>query len=149
MSYTKIRFNALDVVFKEKRNPIKRWINETVTQHGYTIKDLSFTFCKDEYLLRINQQYLNHDDFTDIITFDLRDNNSIKSIEGDIYISLERVNENALVHKTTKKKELLRVIIHGALHLCGLKDKKDEDKEIMRRMENNALEKFNAMFHVE
>jgi rRNA maturation RNase YbeY len=99
-------------------------------------------------LLNINQEYLNHDTFTDIITFDLRDEQNNNTIEGDIYISLDRIKENAITHNSSYKTELLRVIIHGLLHLCNFKDKKKKEKVEMRKMEEHAIETFFAMFHV-
>ena len=138
----------LGSTLEKKRTPLKKWINEIMIQNGYKIIELSYTFCTDHYLLQINQKYLNHNTLTDIITFDLKENESQNIIEGDIYISLERVEENANLHKTIFSTEILRVIIHGALHLCGYKDKNDEEIETMREKENSAIEKYFAMFHV-
>jgi probable rRNA maturation factor len=101
---------------------------------------LSYIFCTDEYLLEINKQFLNHDTFTDIITFDLSETSD--TIEGEIYISTERVAENATVFQTSYNRELHRVIFHGALHLCGYRDKKKGEKEEMRRQEEAALKLY-------
>jgi len=103
-------------------------------------KDLSFLnliFCSDEYLLEINKKHLNHDYFTDVITFDFSEDN--KNIEGDVYISVDRVADNAIKYKQEKDSELIRTIIHGTLHLFGYKDKTKKEKEIMTSKENKYL----------
>lgn len=102
--------------------------------------DLSYIFCDDNYLLDINRQFLNHDTFTDIITFDLSENAT--TLQGEIYISVERISENAAKFETNYNQELHRVIFHGALHLCGFKDKSAKDKEQMRKAEDNALNAY-------
>ncbi len=107
---------------------------------GVTSAELTYIFCSDEFLLEMNQSYLDHDTFTDIITFDLSE--SKKAIEGEIYISVERVKENAKIFKTTYQNELHRVIFHGVLHLCGFKDKKEKDQQIMRENEDYCLEQY-------
>lgn len=99
---------------------------------------LTYIFCSDDELHRINRQFLQHDDYTDIITFDLSDRKAYT--QGEIYISVDRVAENAVTFKTTYDRELHRVIFHGALHLCGLRDKKPADQKIMRAAEDAALE---------
>jgi probable rRNA maturation factor len=101
-----------------------------------SLKRVDYIFCSDEYLLDINRSFLHHNFFTDILTFNLSDSPPIKS---EIYISVDRVKENAFVFKVTKKEELLRVIIHGALHLCGYNDKTKKESKIMRNMENHYL----------
>ena len=98
---------------------------------------INCVFCSDKYLLDINRKYLNHDYYTDVITFDHKDDD--ENIEGDIYISIDRVEENALKHQTDKSSELTRVIIHGILLLIGYKDKTKKDKEIMTQKENKYL----------
>jgi rRNA maturation RNase YbeY len=98
---------------------------------------LTYIFCSDEKLLEINQQFLNHDTFTDIITFDLSEGPTM--LEGEIYISTERVVENAAQFKVPAADELHRVIFHGALHLCGFQDKKEADKKLMRQKEDECL----------
>ena len=103
-------------------------------------KDLSFLnliFCSDKYLLEINKKHLNHDYFTDVITFDFSEDN--KNIEGDVYISVDRVADNAIKYKQEKDSELIRTIIHGTLHLFGYKDKTKKEKEIMTSKENKYL----------
>ena len=94
---------------------------------------INYIFCSDEYLLQINQSALNHDYYTDIITFPLSDKG--QPIDAEIYISIDRVKENAPIHNTTFKQEIARVVAHGALHLCGYKDKAKKDVEIMREKE--------------
>ncbi len=101
--------------------------------------DLTYIFCDDAYLLQMNRQYLEHDTFTDIITFDLSEQNTLI---GELYISIERVKDNAAKYHTTQNDELHRVIFHGALHLCGFKDKKEADKAVMRQKENECLEAY-------
>lgn len=100
----------------------------------------------DEELLEINQQSLNHDDYTDIITFDLSDTEG--SIDGEIYISLDRINENAGTFNVTFEEELTRVVCHGVLHLMGYKDKDDANIEKMRKAENESIEVWKHMFHM-
>lgn len=103
--------------------------------------DLTYIFCSDDYLLQMNQQFLQHDTFTDIITFDLSEDEA--ALTGEIYISTDRVKENAAKFSTSYKDELHRVIFHGALHLCGFKDKKTADKAIMRQKEDESIAAYN------
>lgn len=102
--------------------------------------ELNYIFCNDDYLLEINQQYLDHDTFTDIITFDLSDHEAM--MNGEIYISTDRISDNAKKFETTYQKELHRVIFHGALHLCGYKDKTAAQKNEMRQQEDNCLKAY-------
>lgn len=121
-----------------KSNTIKSWLNTISRKEGFTIIDLNFIFLTDKGLLKINIDYLNHDTYTDIITFD---NSSVQGkIESDIFISLERVQENAKQFNTTFENELNRVMAHGFLHLCGYKDKTKEDKIKMRQKEEDCLQ---------
>jgi len=116
---------------------LKKWIKATIEREGYNLEQLNFIFCNDEYLLGINQQYLNHDTYTDIITFD---NSEVeKLIIGDIFISIERVKENAKIYKTNDFDEVCRIIIHGTLHLLGYKDKGKIAKTLMTDKENEYL----------
>ena len=118
------------------------WIKAVFVSEGKRFEEINYIFCDDEYLLKINKEYLNHDYYTDIITFD----NSISSlIMSDIYISAERVKENASHYVVDFMDELKRVMIHGVLHLCGYKDKTTEEQELMTVKENEKL----LMFHVE
>jgi len=104
--------------------------------------EINFIFCDDEYLLGINKQYLQHDDLTDVITFDYSEK---REISGDIFISIERVAVNAKEYATTFQEELVRVIVHGVLHLCGYKDKTATEIVKMRKKENNAIKYFHKL----
>ena len=107
-------------------------------KEGYKPKEISIIFCSDEYLLEINKQHLNHNYFTDIITFDLTPKNE-KEITSELYISTDRVKHNAKDYNTTISNELHRVIFHGILHLCGFKDKSKKDTVLMRAKEQEYL----------
>lgn len=109
-------------------------------REGLDLDELSYVFCSDEYLLDINRRFLNHDYYTDIITFDISDN--IGEVKGEIYISVDRVKDNANQLQQTIQQELLRVVFHGALHLCGYKDKTKAQKIEMRRKEDHCLNQF-------
>ena len=115
---------------------MRTWLNEIANQHNRNIGFLNYIFCDDEHLIEINRQYLNHDDYTDIITFPYRQDDIL---ESDIFISLERVRDNASEFRTDFKKELLRVMAHGLLHLLGYQDKTDEDVLAMRNAEDEAI----------
>ncbi|MBB3123145.1 rRNA maturation RNase YbeY [Mesoflavibacter sabulilitoris] len=112
------------------------WISKIIEHHNCKKEEISYVFCDDEYLHRLNVQYLNHDTLTDIISFDY----SIgKTISGDIFISVERVEDNAKYFDVDFNIELHRVIIHGILHYCGFKDKTEDDAKLMRAKEDEAL----------
>lgn len=115
---------------------IKHWINEVILRETKIPGDINIIFCDDIYLSELNLTYLNHTTLTDIITFDYTDEGIIS---GDIYISIDRVKENALFYSKTFRDELNRVIIHGVLHLLGNKDKKPKDKSEMRKKEDDCL----------
>ena len=115
---------------------LKSWIKKVVEKAGGQMKDLSFVFCDDMDLLDKNSKYLNHDTLTDILTFDYSENNNIS---GDIYISIDRVKENAKTYKVTFENELNRVMIHGVLHLLGYKDESEKEKGIIRAKEDFYL----------
>lgn len=112
------------------------WIRQVAAQHGRTVGDVAYIFCNDERILDVNRQYLHHDYYTDIITFDY---STPQRINGDLFISLDTVRSNAQLFQTTYEQELRRVIIHGILHLCGINDKGPGEREIMERAENDAL----------
>ncbi len=115
---------------------IRRWVVEVSRTHGRGVGELCYCFCDDPYILQVNNQFLHHDYFTDIITFD----NTIGTrIAGDLLISLDTVRSNAELVGSTYDEELLRVIIHGILHLCGINDKGPGEREIMEAAENAAL----------
>ena len=140
-----IRFFVEDISYKLKhKKAIRLWITQSITAEGYKPGNLAFIFCPDDYLLNINRQYLDHDTYTDIITFNNSENEGI--ISGDIFISVDRVRENALTFNHTETDELHRVIIHGILHLEGYKDKTPVDKKKMTKKEDHYLSKraFNS-----
>lgn len=123
---------------------LKTWIHSIAQMHNYEILEVNYIFCSDEYLLGVNQEYLNHDYYTDIITFDNSDEEG--EIESDIFISVDRVNDNAQEHNVPRGTELLRVMAHGILHLCGFKDKEAEDVSEMRAQEDQCLELWKNEF---
>ena len=136
-----IEFHFEDIVVLDF-NPefFRLWITEVVKFHQKEIGELNYIFCSDEYILDINKQHLNHDYYTDIITFDNSDEEN--DIEGDIFISVERVKDNAKELSIPFSKELKRVMAHGVLHLCGYGDKLKEEIELMRKKENEAISAF-------
>ncbi|MFZ4262408.1 rRNA maturation RNase YbeY [Sphingobacterium sp. HJSM2_6] len=139
MGLKDIHFFTEDVNYRVKnKQNLRTWIQGTIKSENFKrIGELNFIFCSDAYLLDINKQYLNHDTFTDIVTFDSSEEEAV--ISGDIFISVERIQENALKFNVSQEDELHRVIIHGVLHLCGYFDKKKEDKELMTLKENTYL----------
>ena len=133
-----INFFEEDISFKlKKKTLVKKWIKATIEAEGFLLNELNYIFCSDQYLLEINQQYLDHDTYTDIVTFDNSEKDKV--IEGDIFISIDRIRENALKFNTGEENELHRVIIHGALHLLGYTDKKPASKKIMTGKEDHYL----------
>ena len=120
----------------------KRWLKSLAASEGFTIGDINYIFCDDDYLLKLNEEYLHHDTLTDIITFDYVEG---KRLNGDIYISIERVRENSIIFSVSFDQELLRVLSHGVLHLCGYKDKTDVEAAQMRRMEEFAINMFSEI----
>lgn len=134
----KINFFTEDFPFKlQEAAALKKWIAYVVVNEGYRLKELNYIFCSDTYLHSINLQYLNHDTYTDIITFDRSERED--TIAADIYISIERVEENARELSLTFYEELHRVLIHGVLHLCGYTDKTDDETTAMRNKEDACL----------
>lgn len=133
-----INFFCQNISFKiPHRRNTSSWIKAVLKKEGATLKQLNYIFCTDEDLLKINQQYLNHKTYTDIITFD---NSELKGIiEGDIFISIERVKENASKLHVHFNNELNRVIVHGVLHLIGYSDKNLKAKKVMRKKEDAYL----------
>ena len=132
--YSETEFNLIN------ETKISKWIIETILSEKFKEGEITFIFCDDIYLHKLNVEFLNHDTLTDIISFD----NSIgKQINGEIYISIDRVLENTTTFQTTFEDELHRVIIHGILHFCGYKDKKEEDINRMRKKEDEALKTRN------
>lgn len=121
----------------EDTKALSHWISEIILHENHELGDLTYVFCDDDYLHKLNLQFLNHDTLTDIISFD---NSLGKQIHGEIYISVERVKENAGTYQVAFLEELHRVIIHGVLHFCGYKDKTKKQQETMSRKENEALD---------
>jgi len=135
-----ISFFEEDIHFNLKdKTKVRQWIKDTIAAEGYVLDELTYIFCSDAYLLKMNQQYLDHDTYTDIITFD--NSSEKKTITGDIFISVERIRENAAKFSQTFVDELHRVIIHGVLHLLGYKDKTPADNKKMTQMEDKYLGK--------
>jgi rRNA maturation RNase YbeY len=133
-----INFFFQNTIALKHRGKLKTFINFLMNEEGYQVKDISIIFCSDEFLLDLNKQHLNHDYFTDIITFDLTPKKE-KEITGELYISTDRVKFNAKDYNTTVVNELHRVIFHGILHLCGYKDKTKKDISLMRAKELQYL----------
>ena len=137
----RIFFHFLQAGFAfARRDPAKSFINQLLKKEGRTPDTLRYIFCSDAYLLDINRRYLKHNTYTDIITFDLSEPG--QAINAEIYISVDRVRENASQFKTTLRNELHRVMFHGALHLCGYRDKTLKEKELMRKMEDKYLRMY-------
>lgn len=126
----------------ENESGYETWIDAVIESEGKEAGEINYIFCDDEYLHNINMQYLDHDTLTDIISFDYCIGDLIS---GDIFISIERVQDNAKDFDVSFQEELLRVMAHGVLHYCGYKDKSDEDSEMMRSKEHEKI----LMFHVE
>lgn len=142
-----INFFVEDISFNLKNKAIiKAWIKDIVSHQGCKIEEINYIFCSDEYLLNVNREYLNHDYYTDIITFNNSDYTD--TLESDIYISIDRIVDNARQLNLPFETELHRVLIHGILHLLGFKDKTAAEQEQMRAKENEAIEKIITMFHV-
>ena len=137
MPHTAIHFFWEDISSNLKQKiRLRNWITNTIKEENKRLGELTFIFCSDTYLLSINQEYLNHNTYTDIITFN---NSEDERITGDIFISLERVHENALRFKVSEEDELHRVMIHGTLHLLGYTDKGKDAKALMTNKENYYL----------
>ena len=136
-----IEFNYETDFKLENEELIQNWISNCIASYGFNEGELNYIFCDDDYLLKLNVEFLEHDTLTDIISFDYTMG---KLISGDIFISVERVLENAKIFNQTIDNELNRVIIHGVLHYMGFKDKGEKDKEIMRGEEDKCLAMFNA-----
>jgi len=129
-------------LLKEKTK-IKKWINAEASIYSKNIEELNIVFCSDDYLLDLNKKYLNHFDLTDVITFD--NSNTENVINGEIYISVDRVIENAKIFKTSAHQEFLRIIIHGSLHLFGFTDKTQDNRAVMTEKENESLFRLNNL----
>ena len=137
-----ISFNYENEFELSNEEQLSNWISKVIASEDKKEGEINYIFCDDEYLLSLNEQYLNHDTLTDIISFDY----SIgKELHGDIFISTERVIENASEFQVTFEEELKRVMVHGVLHYCGYKDKSEADEKLMRSKEDEKIK----MFHVE
>ena len=137
-----ISFNYETDFLLDNETQFSDWISKVILSESKKEGDINYIFCDDEYILEINKQYLDHDYYTDIISFDYSVGNELN---GDIFVSIERVKENATDFNATFDNELKRVIIHGILHYCGYKDKSEEDEALMRSKEDEKTK----MFHVE
>jgi len=135
-------FNEDTKIPKFKRRLYSNWIKSIVNKYGYKLGEINYIFCSDKYILEINRQYLNHDYFTDIITFNY---NNDKLISSDIYISIDTVAKNADYYHVNFENELNRVMIHGILHLLGFDDKSEDEKIVMRKKEDEALDFLSSL----
>lgn len=141
----KVSFSNADIKYRlPQKKEIIQLIKNVFKIEERGLNSLYYIFCTDSYLLNINKEFLHHDFYTDIVTFDL--SNSPKETIGEIYISIDRVSDNAKTLNITEQQELLRVIIHGALHLCGYKDKKKSEITLMREKEDYFLRLFENDF---
>ncbi len=118
-----------------------QWLQKVAQQENSQLDELTYIFCSDQYLHQMNVEYLQHDTLTDVITFDYTESKS--AVSGDVFISVERVTENAVLYQSTPAEELRRVMVHGLLHLLGYKDKSNVEKELMRKKENEYLALYN------
>lgn len=135
-----IHFLSEELDFKLKNEKLtQEWLKKIIEQEEKSLFLLNFIFCTDAYLHQLNVEYLSHDTLTDVITFQY---SNPPTIEGDIFISIERVKENAIEYDVPFRKELYRVMVHGVLHLCGYSDKSPSEAQLMRQKENKALAKF-------
>ena len=142
MEPQKINFYSENDFVLEDHRKYEKWIERVIASEKKKLEEISYIFCDDDYLLNLNEEFLKHDTYTDIITFDYSVG---KILQGDIYISTERVKENSDEFNVSFEEELRRVIIHGVLHLCGYKDKTKEQSLLMRQREEEKME----LFHVE
>ena len=132
-----IYFFCEDIDYKlTAKSKTKKWLAEIVKREGKKVGDINIIFCSDEYLLEVNKKYLNHDYYTDIITF----NYNTEKINGDLFISVDRVNENEKTLNVPRETEMNRVMAHGVLHLLGYKDKTEKEEKEIREKENIYLE---------
>jgi len=135
-----IFFHTIDVDHRLKQKiALKHWINDCILAENKKTGNINIIFCSDNHLLEMNRTHLAHDYYTDIITFDFTHNNVIS---GDLYISIERIKDNAIKNSVTLENETYRIIIHGVMHLCGYKDKTKKDIKMMREKEATCLSKI-------
>lgn len=141
-----IEFNSENAFSLSNASIIKNWIEQIILNEGCALGEVHFIFCNDDYLHKLNVEFLNHDTLTDIISFDYRMGDEIN---GEIFISTERVKDNANDFNVSFDNELHRVIIHGILHFCGYKDKSEEEANLMRKKEDEALNVLDELFTVD
>lgn len=127
-----------------KRN-VRKWLHAVAQEEGYDIEEINYIFCSARHLLEMNRQFLGHDYFTDIITFDYSQLGE-GFVAGDVFIDVETVADNARLYGATRREEMLRVVVHGLLHLCGQKDKTPRANRQMHRKEDKYLALYKAMF---
>ena len=137
-----IHFNSEIQFTLDNQDVINTWISDVILSESHKEGDINYVFCDDEYLLKLNVEFLSHDTLTDIISFDYSVG---KIIHGDVFISIERVMENAQIFSTSFSAELHRVLVHGILHYCGYKDKTEEDEKIMRSKEDFYIAQIPAV----
>ncbi|MBK5214008.1 MAG: rRNA maturation RNase YbeY [Flavobacteriaceae bacterium] len=137
-----IEFNFETEFELKNQSELKKWISEIIVSEGFEFGEIIYVFCDDDFLHKLNVEFLNHDTLTDIISFDYKLG---KQLNGEIYISVERVAENAQDFQTNFEDELHRVMIHGILHFCGYNDKSDLEESTMRRKEEKSLEIFSKL----
>lgn len=137
-----ISFDAQNEFILDHEQHWVAWLEQVIKAEGFSLGSLEYVFCNDDFLLKLNQEFLNHDTLTDIITFD----NSVgRTIHGEIYISTQRVIENSQEYGVSTENELARVVVHGVLHLCGFKDKTEEDSQKMRVREDYWIKKHKTL----
>jgi len=141
-----IRFFTEDIQFTlSQKGPTRQWLTALAKREAFTVGQLNYIFCSDDYLLEVNRAYLDHDYYTDIITFDNSEEEN--RLEGDIFISIDRVRDNAQQLNIPEEQELRRVLAHGVLHLCGYGDKTGEEAQVMRRKEEESLTAWSSHLH--
>ena len=134
-----ISFNYETAFSLDNETQLSDWIVKVISKEGCKLEEINYIFCDDDYLLKLNVEFLNHDTLTDIISFDYSVG---KIIQGDIYISIERVKDNAVDFKVSTLEELYRVMVHGVLHYCGYNDKSEDEERVMRQKENHYLKQL-------
>lgn len=141
MNLRNIHFHTEETDFVlASKTKYKAWLGEIMQIHNFELRELNYIFCSDEYLLNINREYLDHDYYTDIITFDNSEEEGL--IEGDIFVSIDRIKDNAKEFNVEFAKELTRVLAHGLLHLIGFGDKEENEISEMRKQEDIAIQKL-------
>ena len=128
-----------------KKRLTSAWLKSLAQQEGYALGEVNYIFCSAEHLLEMNRQFLGHDYFTDVITFDYSDRKGTKIVAGDVFIDVDTVADNARIYGTTKTNEMHRILAHGVLHLCGQKDKSPRDEKQMHRKEDKYLKLLEEM----